>query len=273
MLAVAFALYSGIICSILISFSDSFANRILDAFFRASRKKIKNKYRYTFLERSTCENCNAQIKSIYLIPIIGYLLSKGRCYSCNTKINKRFFYEESIAFIYGMLLGYLHPQIDFLFFSMIYFVLAFIAGRIDYEKLLIPTEIIFALLAITVGERIYFDYYKTGSIEFDKFAGLNVNLLIPMIWYLVFHLIRIVSRYQLGLADVRITFAFNLALGYPLSLYLPTVASSLGIIFYFLVKKGALTYSTYHTKDGKLRIPFGVFLSLSFLLLRIFQVL
>ena len=261
--------------SILISFADSFSWRVLNAFYRPSRKKIKKKWYYIFSTRSFCESCRSDIRIIYLIPILGSLLTSFRCYNCYNSISKRFFWEECLAFFYGCLFAYFHSkqnytlnlsqdflfgyypfykinsQFSYLIFSMAYFFIGYLIILIDFEFFLIPTEAILYFISLGLLETYFFSHM------------FYINLMIACFWMSLFWLIRILSRYKMGFADVMLIFALSLSLFYPQQFSLPTLASLFGIGFYLIKKiKGK-------NKKIKIKLPFGSFLVIAFLVLRL----
>ena len=259
----------------LASFADSFAWRVLRAFYRPSRKKIPNKWKYILSPHSFCENCQNKIPLLRLIPIIGILMANFRCGECGKKISPRFFWIETAAFAYGFLMSYLHVDwnymitlssgnslalhslfgprlgVDYILFSMFYFVIGYVIAMIDFEVLLIPTEAIFFFMLLG-----FFETFLLGE-------NIHIHFLIAFFWMGLFWLLRILSRYKMGFADVVLVFALSLGLFPAKQIALPTLASLLGIGFY-LGKRFQLKGQKMNPK-----LPFGTFLVLAFLLLRI----
>ena len=72
--------------------------------------------------RSHCDRCGAPIGFIYLVPVVGYILSKGRCRNCGEKISSRHVVTEvlwgvlsvALCLMYGLNLPVL---VLFLFLS------------------------------------------------------------------------------------------------------------------------------------------------------------
>ena len=247
-----FSFLIGFFFSFMISFADSFSWRILNAYYRKSRKKIGQKWKYIFSIRSQCESCHGHIPLLYLTPVFGSLLTSFRCVHCKKSIPKRFFWGEIGAWIYGSLMIYCNPHIDYILFSAFYFVLAYLIAMIDKEFLLIPTEAIFLVMSMAIIETVFFSH------------DIILSFLIAFSWFFLFHLIRIFSDHKMGLADVRLVFALSLGLSFPSSVYIPTLASSLGIgyhIFESLYRK--------EKPDLKKKMAFGLFLTIAFLILRL----
>ena len=75
----------------------------------------------------------------------------------------------------------------------------------------------------------------------------------------------------MGLADVRLILPLSFGIGFPSSLFLPTIASTLGILFYFIHKYSSISsnYSSIKKYEKDTKMPFGLFLALAFLILRV----
>ena len=90
------------------------------------------------------------------------------------------------------------------------------------------------------------------------------DLAVAFVWYFLFHMLRILSGYKMGLADVRLVLGVGFLLGHPLALFLPGIAAFLAIGFYLVRRRSVLIYAPSET-----HIPFGVFLGLGYLLLNL----
>ncbi|GAB4444516.1 MAG: hypothetical protein OHK0011_26550 [Turneriella sp.] len=97
--------------------------------------------------------------------------------------------------------------------------------------------------------------------------SLGLDLAVAFVWYFLFHLLRVVSGYKLGLADVRLVLALGFLLGHPYALWLPGFAALLAIFFWLLRRYSVLIYAP----SGE-QIPFGVFLGVGYLLLNVARV-
>ncbi|WP_420911122.1 prepilin peptidase [Vibrio aestuarianus] len=89
---ISFALIAAMLCSCIVSFYQ------LCIF----RYQLGFNWRRILFEPSYCESCGCKIKSVFLIPVFGFLISKGRCICCNKNIPVRYFVSEMIAFCMSM---------------------------------------------------------------------------------------------------------------------------------------------------------------------------
>ncbi len=252
---------SALVFAVWHSFSDALAWRIWLAWYSPERKKIQQKVSFVLQARSRCEFCGAVIPWYGLIPVAGFLLLKGKCRNCSRRLSPRFPVLEFGALLYGALLGvFLVSPADFLI-SLAAYALVWVIIYNDYRSLLIPTEAILALFAVGLINLLLFRYPRWFAMQ-DLSLGLD--LAVAFVWYFLFHLLRILSGYKLGLADVRLVLALGFLLGHHFALWLPGLAAMLAIVFWLLRRYSVLIYAP----SGD-QIPFGVFLGAGYLLLNI----
>ena len=112
-----------------------------------------------FLGRSYCDYCHKKLESIELIPIVSYLLFKGRCRKCHKKLPLIYPFVELISGLSGLLafnlsLPYLTNGLDFLLsfivvFGFCEFLLFFAVYDLQFwelDLLSLKVAIIFGLL-------------------------------------------------------------------------------------------------------------------------------
>ena len=249
-----FACFGGGLFAILMSFVDVLSSRVLNAFYLRQRKAIHNKWRYVLCQRSHCEHCHQYIPLYYLVPILGYLWSLGRCVYCQSKLDIRFILWESLAFCYGYLIFYFSSfELSFVIFSCLYFLCIIFICWIDFYTLLIPNPAIVCLFFLSILETL-----------FVSNPYLLYSFGVACIWLIIFLLIWIFFRSSIGFGDVKIIFPLLLSSRYPLSMMLPSFASLLGIGYYLLYTKNTIA-----DRGSKTKLPLGTFLGVTFLLLRV----
>jgi len=176
---------------------------------------------------------------------------------CQNIIPWRYPIEEFTAFVYGLIIGFFHPDIFYIVSTGIYFIIVYLIIQTDKSYFLIPTEAIFTLLVFGL-----FEIFLIRGYYIKKY-GQILDLISAFLWFFIFYLIKIASKNKLGLADIRLTLALCMLIGYPKALFFPTAASFSGIIYY-AITKGKKAFI------NKTKVPFGVFLGLTFLIFRIF---
>ncbi|MCD6105455.1 MAG: prepilin peptidase [Thermosipho sp. (in: Bacteria)] len=195
--------------------------------------------------RSFCPNCKTRLKWYDNIPILSFLILKGKCRYCGTKISPRYLFIELIL-SFGFLIHYIvfAFPIALILDSLLFVTLAVIF--IDLKIMMIPD---FAW--IVVGLAGFLDVFLNGDFLF-RILAFSIVLLVLLI-------LKFLYRDSLGSGDIFLMTAFSFLLSLPLAFYMMIISSVLGILF-AIVKRSKI-------------IPFGPFISLSGYILYILNVL
>ena len=133
-------------------------------------------------KRSTCPECNFTIKWYENIPLLSYLLLKGRCSHCNTKISLSYLIVEILTAAVTLLLyKKLGFSIEFLFLTAIFYILI-ILSFIDFKYKAVPD---YLLIIITTLTFIYLFLYNFQQLSiFFIFAGAIVTIELFVTYYI-----------------------------------------------------------------------------------------
>lgn len=197
---------------------------------------------------SFCPKCGAKIRFYDNIPIISYIILKGKCRSCGGKIPLRYFLVE-VVMASLFLLSYIKFGFSINFLKSITFIFfAVNISTIDIQKMLIPDVLslpglvmgfLFALLS---GK---FLYFLTGGI---------IGAIIPGIFYIAG---KIIKKDLMGEGDIIILAMIGLYTGWINVFIVLFIASLLGSIIGIPLKiKKKIKY-----------LPFAPFLFASAILL------
>ncbi|MCF8130752.1 MAG: prepilin peptidase [Deltaproteobacteria bacterium] len=198
---------------------------------------------------SSCPQCGAKIRFFDNIPLISYLLLRGRCRGCNVPISMRYPLVEILMAFLSLALfvrfGFQLQYIQFLVFAGTLVILSFI----DFDYKILPD--VLTLPGIAVGWMVSF---LPGGISWvDSLIGLIAGG--GSLYLVAFVYERITGREGLGGGDVKLLAMIGAWMGW-MSLPLIVLMSSLG---------GAVIGSIFILAGGKgarTQIPFGPFLSL-----------
>lgn len=251
-------------------------------------------WRYTenksLLGRSQCPKCGHKLSAWELVPLVSYLLQKGRCLACKKKISPRYPLVElifALSFVFAglWLLPRLNP--DFLLpvnvgfaiytFFIVSVFLALAASDLSWG--IIPDRIVLPAIAFTfiyksldIAYRATTTYFTLkndtglghyllesgyfGNLVKDDLLGLAAALLLGAGIAGFFLLLIFLTRGRaMGLGDVKLGFLLGLALGFP--------AALVGLALAFLTGALASVMLILASKKGlKETIPFGPFLAL-----------
>lgn len=205
---------------------------------------------------SHCTSCGAAIKPYDLIPVVSYLILRGRCRSCKSPISPRYPVVELATAI--LITGQAWKRglsIEFFMFAAWTAVLIVIA-MVDFDHQLIPDGFnltVAALGVVYLGIR----FHQAG------FPALLDGVVSSLLGAGLFLLISVISKGGMGGGDMKLVAALGLWFGWKELLLLLFIAFVVGaivsVLLLLLRRKGR--------KDG---IPFGPFLASAAYLVSLF---
>jgi leader peptidase (prepilin peptidase) / N-methyltransferase len=211
--------------------------------------------------RSSCPSCGDPIRPVDNIPIISWLLLKGRCRNCRAPICIRYLVVEAAtgvlfgatAWVWG-LVPVLAPLLAFAWSSVV-------ATAIDLEHRIIPNRltlrlplVLLPLLALTAA---------LDGTWADLRRSLVAGVAIPLVMFLLSELFRLLrGQSGMGMGDVKYAISIGLVVGYLGGLHLVVWAYG-SIISAVVIAVGLML-----TGRAKLasRIPFGPYLAIGAML-------
>jgi leader peptidase (prepilin peptidase)/N-methyltransferase len=207
------------------------------------------------IPRSFCPHCKASIPWYENIPLVSYLLLRGRCFRCRRPIAVRYFLVElTTAGIAWFLWQRYGLSAEFVT-SAIFFAMILVATLTDFETGLIPDQItitgMIAGLALSVTGHGHFAqalwYQKLLASAAGLLVGGGILLLTGWLGKLVFR------KDSMGGGDVKLLAMIGAFVG----------VTKVGLIF-FLAPFPALPFALWQRFMKKEEtIPFGPFLALA----------
>lgn len=229
---------------------------IIGSFLNVVIYRIPRKENIAF-PASHCPSCSTRLKWYDNIPLISYILLRGRCRYCDKEISLQYPIVESInGILYLILFKYFGFGIDFIFYALICSILIAII-LIDLKEMIIPDSLVSSVLALSIIHRvILFIVYKTPLNIKSSILGL-------LIAGLLFLLIVIVSKGGMGGGDVTLIGVLGFVLGVPLILLNILLSFVLGGVISSLLLITKI-------KTRKDPIPFGPFIVLGFFIVLLY---
>lgn len=225
---------------------------VFGSFLNVSAYRIPLKKSIVF-GRSQCPHCGHVIPFYYNIPIISFIILKGRCHFCGARIS---FQYPLVELLTGILTWALFRRYGlsyhFLFYLIFVYFLIVIAV-IDLKTHLILNKVLIALflLGLIVNFLGHILPFK------DAFIGALVG---SVTMYLVAYAgKKFFKKEAMGMGDVKLAFVSGFFLGWQFilwALYLGFLLALLSIGFVWLLKR----------KDIPKEIPMGPFFALGFVL-------
>ncbi len=202
--------------------------------------------------RSHCRSCAAPIHPWDNIPVLSYLLLKGRCRDCNERFSPRYPFVELISgILYLLLWEKLGLTIPFAVYALFTSGLLIIA-LIDFDHKIIPNTITLPGMVIGLGLSLWI---------------LPITPLASVLGLLVggtlFYLIAAVSKGGMGGGDIKLIAMIGAFLGWQGALFTifsgALLGSLVGVVLMLLGRKGR--------KD---KVPFGPSLACGAILFMVF---
>lgn len=241
----------------------SFVNTVAYRFPR--QKKILN-------EHFCCDFCETRIKAYEAIPVLSYLVLKGRCRYCGEPLSKRDFLNEIAGGVTGLIIFFrfgdvndiassfrlsspidivVHFNVWKLFTLLIIFFFYCVLDLVilvDYDTMEIPNRFVIVMLFIAVASF----FFLPGVSALSHLIGA-LCISVPM------YLLTLVIPGAFGGGDIKLVAAIGLMLGWKLTI----IGFFIGLLFggiygiWMLVSK---------KKEKKEHFPFGPFLCSGYML-------
>ena len=194
-------------------------------------------------ERSVCRKCRKTILWYDLIPLLSFVLLKGKCRNCSNEISWQYPIVELLIGLLALLVfAYFGLSFQALYYFIIFVLLA-VVFVVDFKTQMVPEEFVWAALAITALGSWYFGGFGVLNMVYGGLTGG----LVPA--FLV-----IVSKEKwMGVGDIKIGLLLGLLVGFPAAILMIFLSFILGSIV-------GLTAIVLKSKKLKDSLPFAPFL-------------
>jgi len=226
------------------------------------------------LPESACPSCRAPIKAYDNIPVISYLILRGRCRRCGARISARYPVVEALTALLFAAVTW-HDGLSF----ALAFDLAFTASIvalifIDAEHMILPNVITYPGILFALITRVVVPYL-TGPARFDDLPHLQSLLpqypvwLVSLIgaaigalagggslWVMGFLWEKLRGVEAMGLGDVKMMLMVGAFLGWRLTILTILIAAFSGSLagIAMMVRRGG--------RNLQMMLPFGIFLGI-----------
>lgn len=212
---------------------------------------------------SKCPHCEHKLSPWENIPLLSFIILRGRCRSCKAPISWRYPIVELISGLWALGLAWqFGPTLVWAFYMLIGAILI-IASFIDFEIYILPDILTLPGAGIAIAGAFFILRPAQGypSLQ-DSLIGAVAGA--GMFWLLQQFFLRVKGVEALGTGDIKLMVLIGGLLGWQA---LPIMVTASGV--------SALAASLYYifkpNSDGlQTRIPFGPFLSLGCMLYVLF---
>lgn len=221
------------------------------------------------LPASRCPECSTVIRPYDNVPVLSWLLLRGRCRSCKTRIPARYPAVELLTALLFALTFWAYSGLTLSLPFDLIFVAAIIAlVFIDAEHMILPDAITYPGIAFTFVARLFVpNLYGVSSLAtgdaalpvwlasligavLGAIAGGGFLWLVGWLWK------RFRGVDAMGLGDVKMMFMVGAYLGWPLTLLTIFIGVFSGSV------AGVLLMARSGRRDMQMLLPFGIFLGI-----------
>lgn len=206
---------------------------------------------------SHCHNCQHKLRWYELIPVISYIIQKGKSRCCSTRIPISYLLVEVIT---GILYCVSYHSFEFSYdfiISLVFISSLMVVIVSDIEYMIILDEVIaVGSILIIILSLIFFGLDYTTHKIIAGILAFGSMFMIKLIGDKIF------KKESMGGGDIKLMFLFGIVLGYALSIcdiFLATFIAFPVAIFILFSRKDNL-------------IPFGPFLAMGAILIHISKV-
>lgn len=198
--------------------------------------------------RSRCPACGHQITALENIPIISYLLLRGRCSNCGTSISPRYPVVEAVT---GLLSAYavwhFGPTLQGAGALLLIWALIALTG-IDFDTQLLPDSITLPLLWLGLA-------FNLAGTYVDLFSAVIGAMIGYLTLWSVFWLFKLATGKEgMGFGDFKLLAALGAWLGWQMLPAIILLSSIVGAVVGI-----SLIVATRHGRNTP--IPFGPYLA------------
>ena len=198
---------------------------------------------------SHCPKCRSSIRPIDNIPLLSYILLKGKCRNCGSKISIQY---PVVEFLTGIIYIFIFLIYGLTLQSLIYIILSsalIIIAFIDLNEQIVPDVISLPGIAIGLILSFFVPYISFINSVLGVVVGGGIILVIGLVGSVIF------KKEAMGGGDVKLAAMIGAFLGWKytiISLFLGFFLGALVGIFLILLK----------IKSKEDMVPFGPFIAL-----------
>ena len=212
--------------------------------------------------RSFCTQCKKKISWYDNIPLISYIIIKGRCRKCKKQISPNYLIVEILSSFSFFIIYFLYGATATTLFLIILCLSFIIIFFIDLKHFIIPNSITYPLMIL--------GFLKSFDPNLNSLFPNYVNSLIgglfgySIIWLIIFFYKVLRNKEGMGLGDAKLLSVIGFWFGW---IAIPFVIFSSSIIALFSVIPSLIKKN----KTLSSEIPFGPFIILGCLAFIIFK--
>lgn len=217
-----------------------FVSACIGSFINVVIDRIISKKKMTMTERSHCCDCGHVLSFLDLIPIISYILLRGKCRYCKAKFGIDYLLVEILFAIIGLFLFFYYGLTSEFLLKYILFVLLYIVFQVDLKTMEIPISCNIGILVLAI----------LNCIVFNNISFLDMVLGAFSVSTLLFIVYKLIPG-SFGGGDIKLFFTSGAFLGLG-NILVAFILSLIFCLIYIIIKRS----------KKNTQIAFGPYISL-----------
>lgn len=200
--------------------------------------------------RSRCDGCGRALGVVDLVPLVGWLVARGKCRTCGARIDPVHPFIEAGAALIGGVCALAFPPLTALLLAVGGWLLLTLAV-LDARHLWLPDALTLPLaaLGLTLGDWVLPASFESRAIGAAAGAGL--------LFLLALGYRRLRGREGLGLGDAKLLGAIGAWLGWQALPFVLVIASVTALLWVLALRLRG------EKIEAQMRVPLGTFLCIA----------
>ena len=203
---------------------------------------------------SHCPQCKTPLKWWQNIPVLSYILLRGKCHACKQAISVRYPLTEVLTAILTVLAGFIFPEIKILPWILLVVWLLVAMSLIDLDTHLLPDILTLPLMWLGL-------LFSTAPYSFvspaDAIIGAAGGY---MVLWLIFQIHFFVTKREgMGYGDFKLLAAAGAWLGWQKLPFVLLIAAGVGLLI-------TIALIMFREHDKNRAVPFGPYLAIGFII-------
>jgi leader peptidase (prepilin peptidase)/N-methyltransferase len=198
--------------------------------------------------RSRCPHCGHTITTLENIPVVSFLMLRGKCSDCGAKISARYPVIESVTALLSIVIawhfGFSWPALAGLFFTWALIALT----MIDFDHQLLPDSITLPFLWLGLGLSLWNVFINSHTAVVGAIAGYL------SLWTVYWLFKLITGKEGMGYGDFKLLAMLGAWMGWKMLPVIILLSSAVGAIV-------GITLIFAFGRDKAAHIPFGPYLA------------
>jgi len=197
---------------------------------------------------SRCPHCGHKITPAENIPILSYVLLKGRCSGCQQKISPRYPAVEAVTAILSVIVAW-HFGFGWAALAALFFTWALIAlTMIDFDCQLLPDNITLPFLWLGLALSLWSVFTNSHSAIIGALAGYL------SLWSVYWVFKKLTGKEGMGYGDFKLLAMLGAWLGWQMLPVIILLSSAVGAVV-------GISMIIFRGRDKNVPIPFGPYLA------------